>query len=171
MPKSQPVAGSPAVLNGEEPLSPIEAICAKADTLFRSACECCRQHERLARMVEISTVDAEQRTTTELVKLCDAALAKAAAAYEKCTARAHPNGDDEAWWHKANALWYASREYLRRNSESERASRHLNPQSATTFGELHMDYELEASALLALQQAVDSYRKSRPDAVDCMPRR
>jgi len=171
MPKSQPVAGSPASLNGEEPQSQVEAICAKADTLFRAACECCRQHERLARVLEVSTIDAEQRTATELVKLCDAALAKAAAAYEKATVRAHPNGDDEAWWHKANALWYASREYLRRNFESARASRRLAPQSATKLGELHMDYELEGSAMLALQQAVDGYRKARPDAVDCMPRR
>ena len=164
MPKSQPVAGSPAVLNGEEPLSPIEAICAKADTLFRSACECCRQHERLARMVEISTVDAEQRTTTELVKLCDAALAKAAAAYEKCTARAHPNGDDEAWWQRANALWHASREYIRRHTMCEKESRRAEERSSARLGELQLDYELEASALLAMQQALEAYKKVRPSA-------
>jgi len=170
MPKSQPVAGSPASPNGARPQPSVDAICAKADALFRAACECCRQHERQARMGEISSLDSEHRTATELVKLCDAALAEAAAAYEKCTARARPNGDDEAWWHRANGLWSASREYLRRNSESDRASRRIEPRSATKLGELQIDYELEASALLALQQAMEGYRKVRPGA-DCMPRR
>ena len=143
---------------------------ARADSLYRAAIECCRQHDRSAKLFGSSDPELEHKHADALCAMCDGSLAEMATAYEKAAAQLHPS-KDEAWWHKANALWYASREYLRRNSESERASRHLNPQSATTFGELHMDYELEASALLALQQAVDSYRKSRPDAVDCMPRR
>jgi hypothetical protein len=172
MPKSQPrPAPSPSPSrNGDRPQSSSAVICAQADALFRAACECCRQHERLAKMVEISELDAEHRTANDLVRLCDAALDQAVSAYEKTTSRAHPDGDDEAWWHKANALWSASREYLLRHTASDRASRRVSPQAPTKLGELQMDYELEASALLALQQATDAYRKLRPH-VDCLPRR
>ena len=46
--------------------------------------------------------------------LCDDFLGDAILGYEKAKGRlpARPNED---WWHKANMLWHASREYIRRH--------------------------------------------------------
>ena len=148
----------------DEPCSTVEAIRAKADALFRTALECCRQHERFARVVRLSAVSSEQRAASDLCDRCNEMLGACVAAYEKCTAREHPDGDHEAWWHKANALWHASREYLRRHDGCDGSSRRLDKHTAAKLGELHMEYELEASALLALQQATEAYRKVRPEA-------
>lgn len=142
-------------------------LCARADALFRAASECCRQHERVARLVARSEDDAEQRAVYEMVDHCDRTLAEMAAAYEKAGARAHPDGPDGEWWRKANALWHASREYARRHRESDRLARRLaTTRDPASLATLSMDYELEASALLALRQALDAYRKVRPHA-DC----
>ena len=135
-----------------------------ADALYRCALECSRQHERIARLMDKEMTAAEQRIQTEVVRLCDEALTEIATDYEKCGARVHPTGDDELWWHKANAIWLASREYIRRNRLSDLVGRRASDQNAAKFGELQMDYELEASALLALQHALGAYKKVRPDA-------
>jgi len=165
MPKSNQLADSFVALDAAAPTTlpdPAEVIRAKADALYRTASECCRQHERYAHLVAVSEIDAEQRAAREIVRVCDEALATMTAAYEKCTARAHPNGDHEAWWQRANALWHASREFIRRHSVCDRASRQLDDHSTAKLGELQLDYELEASALLSLQHAIDGYRKVRP---------
>jgi hypothetical protein len=96
---------------------------------------------------------------------CDRTLAAMAESYAKAGASMHPDGDDEAWWHKANALWHASREFARRHLESDRASRRTSTKHApVALAQLNMDYELEASALLALRQSLDAYKKVRPTA-------
>ena len=167
MPKSKLLAEPRRAVDADElddPCSTVEAIRAKADALFRTALECCRQHERFARVVRLSAVAAEQRAASSLCDLCDETLAQAVTAYEKCTAREHPDGPDGAWWHKSNTLWHASREYLRRHAGCDRLSRRLSDHSSAKLGELQMEYELEASALLALQQATEAYRKVRPEA-------
>ena len=167
MPKSKLLAEPRAAVDAVDPDAPcttVEAIRAKADALFRTALECCRQHDRLARVVRLSTLASEQRAAGSLCALCDEMLAQAVTAYEKCTAREHPDGDDGAWWHKSNGLWHASREYLRRHAGCDHVSRRLADQSSAKFGELQMAYELEASALLALHQATEAYRKVRPEA-------
>jgi hypothetical protein len=165
MPKSTQLTDSSPALDGASRPKPADAIRAKADALFRTACECCRQHQRYARLVALSALESEQRAARGVVRLWDETLEAMTDAYEKCTARAHPDGDDEAWWHRANALWHSSREYLRRHSVCERDSRRIEDRSTAKLGELQLDYELEASALLGLQQALDAYRKVRPDAV------
>ena len=136
----------------------------RADALYRCAVECCRQHERIARLMDKELTATEQRIQTEVITLCDEALTEIATDYEKCGARVHPTDADESWWHKANAIWLASREYIRRNRLSDLVGRRASDQNATKFGELQMDYELEASALLALQHAIGAYRKVRPEA-------
>ena len=136
----------------------------RADALYRCAAECGRQHERIARLMDQELTPIEQRIQTQVAQLCDEALAEIAEDYKECGARVHPTGDDEAWWHKANAIWLASREYLRRNRLSELVGRRASDQTPEKFGEMQMDYELEASALLALQQATAAYRKVRPGA-------
>ncbi len=80
--------------------APEPTICEKADLLFRSAAECCRQHRR----------------------------------------------------------------YARRHSLSDRASGEFRAHNASKLASLGVEYELEASSLLALQHAVEAYRKLRPEA-------
>ena len=63
----------------------------------------------------------------------------------------------------ANTLWLSAREYLRRHSIAERASRQIAQRDADTLGDLQMEYELEASALLGLKHATATYQKLRPD--------
>ena len=145
--------------------SPAAALCCKADALYRAAAECCRQHERIARLVTKSDDDGEEKAAYAVVDHCDQMLAEMAAAYEKAAARAHPNGPDSEWWHKANTLWHASREYARRHSVSDRAARRsCTTRQPDSLATLNMEYELEASALLALRHAIDAYRKVRPHA-------
>ena len=152
-------------LSSDAAQSPTAALCCKADALYRAAAECCRQHERIARLVAKSDDDAEQRAAYGAVEHCDQALSEMAAAYEKAAARLHPDGDDEGWWHRANTLWHASREYARRHRDSERAARQVaNSRDPVALAVLNVEYELEASALLALKQAMDAYGKVRPQA-------
>ena len=143
--------------------APQPTICDKADVLFRSAAECCRQHHRYARLVEMETDESEQRAALKLVAASDEQLADAAAAYESSCMKANGERRDE-WWHKANNLWHACREYARRHSLSDRASGEFRAHGATKLASLGVEYELEASALLAMQHSVDAYRKLRPQA-------
>jgi hypothetical protein len=142
-------------------------LCVKADALYRAAVECCRQHERVAKLAARDAADEEQKAAAAQVDHCDGTLLAMTQAYEKCGARLHPDGEDEAWWHRANALWHASREYARRHEESLRTRRRVaTDHEPEALGQLNIEYELEASALLALRQATEAYRKVRPHA-DC----
>jgi hypothetical protein len=139
----------------------------RADALYRCAVECGRQHERLARLVDLGAHAAEQKAAQNVVCLADETLAEMAAAYEKAASKAHPAGEDDCW-HKANALWHASREFARRNHTCDLAARKLGARddhSSARLGEIAVDYDLYASALLALRHATDAYRKVRPAAV------
>lgn len=142
---------------------PQPTICDKADVLFRSAAECCRQHRRYGRLIEMETDDAELRAALRLVAASDEQLTEAAAAYENSCMKVNGERKDE-WWHKANNLWHACREYARRHSLSDRASGEFRAHDASKLASLGVEYELEASALLAMQHAVDGYRKLRPEA-------
>lgn len=138
-------------------------ICDKADTLFRSAAECCRQHHRYARLVSMSTHETEQQAALRLVLASDEQLKEAADAYESSCMQVNGERQDE-WWRKANNLWHACREYARRHSLSDSSSGEFRAHDATKLAALGVEYELEASALLALQHAVEAYRKLRPEA-------
>ena len=136
----------------------------RADTLFRTAVETCRQHRRYAALVETGAREPEQKAALKLASFCDTLLVDAIASYERCGARVQ-GLDDAPWWHKANALWHHAREYERRHEITDRASRLLNAQhDQQMLGELRLEYELEVSALLMLQQAIEEYRKVRPEA-------
>jgi hypothetical protein len=134
-----------------------------ADMLYRAAAECHRQHIRHARLVERGAVDEEQQSALEIAYLCDDFLGTAMLAYEKAKGHADGHADDE-WWHKANMLWHTSREYVRRHANCDGMSKKLGRQSPNRLGELTMSFDLEASALLGLRMAADSYRKARPEA-------
>lgn len=147
-----------------EQKSPVLLVRDAADALFRAAAECCHQHDRVSRVHAKSAVpeevDAAQRACDE----CDEVLRDLSAAYETTAARVVPTGEDEAWWHRANGLWLASREYLRRNGGCDSASRNFKDHSPDRLNELHTEYELEASSLLALRHAAEAYQRERPSA-------
>ena len=142
---------------------PVASLYDRADAIYRWTVETCHQHDRFARVLA-QTVDArEVRAAQELVHLCDETLCAMLKAYEKEATQGRPAGDDE-WWHRANGLWHACREYVRRHDGCDRATRRTDLHSAEQLGALQVQYELEASALLALRHAADAYRKARPQA-------
>lgn len=147
---------------------PQDLVPLRADALFRAANECCRQHRRYAALVERPASVNERRRTMALVRLTNEHLFEAASMYEKATANAAAPRTDE-WFRSANALWHAAREYARRHEVARRSAAQLEQQDANTIGELAMDYDLEASALLLISHAVDSFRKARPEAELCPP--
>lgn len=134
-----------------------------ADALFRSAIEACRQHERVARCSARGCADDELKEMAELCELGHRHLAARTAAWERAAAPGRGKADD-AFWHAANALWHASREYARRHHSCDAMSNKITRRSTDALGALTMEYELEASALLALSHAVSGYRKVRSDA-------
>jgi hypothetical protein len=135
-----------------------------ADALFRAADECCRQHDRASRINAKASLEAEVDAAQRACEECDGALRELVELYEQTAASVVPTGSDEGWWHSANALWLASREYLRRHGGCDSSTRDLKNHSPERLNALHTEYELEASALLALRQAADTYRRLRPSA-------
>jgi hypothetical protein len=139
------------------------AIPAAGDSLARAAAVCGRHHVRYARVVEHDTSEAEQRAVCKMAELADELLQEMARAYERAAAE---GGPDEPWWHRANLLLMASRDFLRHQDRCDKATRLTGARSHSVadLDALTAGYELEASALLALQQALDAYRKARPEA-------
>ena len=160
MPKS-----SAKALPAEPAKSPVETVRDCADALFRAAVECCHQADRISRLTAKSAIEEEQEAATELCEACNATLQRLTAAYEKASADVKPTGPDGQWWHHANELWLASREYLRRHRGCDVSSRELKQHGRDRLNELQTEYELEASALLALRNAAAAYRQDRPGAV------
>jgi hypothetical protein len=156
MPKSKrtaPITGdNPAVMTPR----------AVADRLYRAANECIRQRQRYSSLVAGATTEEEQSAALAVARLCDEVLMKAIVDYEKSGAGSQHKEED--WYRKATALWAAARDYERRHSECDDKSRKLSSHSREHLGQLAAAYDLEASALLALQHAVSSYRKAVPDA-------
>ncbi|HEV7993326.1 MAG TPA: hypothetical protein VGP25_15990 [Gemmatimonadaceae bacterium] len=139
-------------------------VLSRADALHRAAVECCRQHDRAAKLFGSSDPELEHKHADALCAMCDGSLAELAAEYEKAAAQLHPE-KDEPWWHKANALWHASREYARRHAGCDAMAKGMSSKhSASELAEMQMEYELEASALLALRHAADAYHKARQQA-------
>ncbi len=138
------------------------AVRARADALYRGAIECCRQHDRAAKISGDEEPELEHRHLDALCAMCDVSLAELSAEYTEAAANVHPDRD-EPWWHKANALWHASREFARRHAASDASVKGVaSKHSADHLTSMQMEYELEASSLLALRHAADAYEKSRP---------
>jgi hypothetical protein len=156
-------ASSSIAAGDDEQLTPEATLCASADALYRSGNECCRQRRRYASLVDHEVSEAEQLAALEVATCCDQQLTRMADSYEQAAAQAAGRRDDP-WWHRANALWHAAREYTRRHDCCDEASTRFGKHSSTKLGQLALQYDLEASALLALQQALDGYRKVRPES-------
>ena len=143
---------------------PLTLVRNRADALYRAAIECCRQHDRAAKLHQgAAEPELEHRHMDALCAMCDGSLSEMSAAYEAAAANVHPDRE-EAWWHKANSMWHASREYARRHAGCDALSRKLSAKhDPKQLAGMQLEYELEASALLALRHAADAYCKTRPE--------
>lgn len=139
-----------------------ERLTVTADALHRAALECGHQHERAARLSCVPVVGAEQKSARQMRALADELLGEMAAAYERAAARYQPE-TPERWWRRANVLWLAAREYQLHHVLCDELSRDVETQDPGMLAELQLEYELAASALLAMRQAADAYRKAREE--------
>ena len=146
-------------------LAPVEQARRIADALCRAAHECYHQHERSARVFERSQVPAEERAAEAICAVCDDVLATLTTDYEQIAGRLRPDAVDAEWWHRANALWRASREFIRRHRSGDAAARGGAKHAVHELESMHVEFELEASSLLALRQACEDYSRARPDAL------
>jgi hypothetical protein len=153
--------GATHALRQEKPSAP--SVEGTADALLRAALEACRPHERVGRLLDKGSADDELRGSAALCELADRQLAERTATYEAVAAGGKGTASDD-FWRAANTLWHASREYARRHHSCDSLSTTLSKHSSDKLGELAMEYELEASSLLALRQAIAAYRKVRPKA-------
>ena len=129
-----------------------------ADRMFRAAMECIRQRERYARLVASGAHDLEQLAALRVAVVCDEILDEAVAAYEKLASE--PSRGDDEWRRQANSLWHAAREYRRRPAKGAPNNSHGK---AGSLQKLAMEYDLEASALLALKLSLGGFRQICPD--------
>ncbi len=141
------------------PQSPLET----CDALARTASETCRQHERLARLMTLGVAQPELEAAHAMVDTIDLALSESVQQFEHTCATVTIT-DQAELRQAANAMWLSAREYLRRHSIAEKATRQLAQHDAEKLGDLHFEYELEASALLGLKQNTSTFQKLRPEA-------
>jgi isocitrate/isopropylmalate dehydrogenase len=147
-------------------ITTVELLRAKADGLYRSAVECIRQQDRVAHLGTLDCGQTEKRLARVASRQASEAMQTMLESYEKSSARLKPEGEDELWWKRANNVWMAAREFARRHVSVDALSKDMagDDRQSESFGNLAMDFELEASALLALRQATDAYHAVRPQA-------
>lgn len=155
----------PSAVRDVAPLAVADTWLSAADALYRAADEASRQHERVARLIDKHCADDELQDAANVCDLCYRQLAARAAGYET-TASSGKGGarSDEPVWHAANTLWHSSREYARRHHSCDAVHAKIGRHSSEKLGQMTMEYELEASALLALRHALAGFRKARPEA-------
>lgn len=164
MPRSKP-----AIIPGDgsesATLSPVECARVSADALYRAALDTWHHHDRVSRLVGRPTIEAEHRVARDMCRICDDALRTMVESYESAARGLHPDGGDAEWWHKANALWHAAREYVRRHAGCDRLTGRGSGHSPENLADIVLEYDLEASAVLALRHAAEAYRRTRPELV------
>ncbi len=126
------------------------------DALHRAAVECCHQHERIASLIKLKADDQEFAAAWDMADLAEQQMSLRTAGYEEA-AGAGRGPESEEWWHAANALWMACREYSRRYSASADAASRRKRHTEKEFTEIAVEYELEVSARLAVKQALRAY--------------
>ena len=127
-----------AEVRAAEEVAPV----ARCDALGRTATETCRQHERRSRLVDLGVTPLELASSQALVDTCDLALAECVREVEKVLAKSSVS-DDADVKQAANKLFLSARDYLRRHSIAEKASRQLQHHDVEKLGDLHSEYELE----------------------------
>lgn len=156
MPKTKSAAAA------SEPASDVQSSkLATADALCRAAVECCRQHDRVARIVERSDVEIEVTFAQQFCEVMHDGLGRLLDAYDAAASE----GAGTSWLVRGDTLYSAARDYLRRHNACDQAARKLHRHDSQLLAALAMEFEFEASALLALRHATDAYRKERPEAV------
>lgn len=135
---------------------------APADRLYRAAAECVRQRQRYAALVEAGAQEGEQKAILQVACLCDEVLLDSIEHYEGSPATGAVK--DEEWYRKAIQMWQASRDYERRHRAMDQSIRKMANHSSEEIKQMALEYDLEASALLALQHAIAAYRKTTPEA-------
>lgn len=143
-------------------LSPVECAQISGDALYRAALDTWHHHDRLSKLVGQPTIEVEHRVARDMCSLCDEALTQMCDAYEQSARKLHPEAPDVEWWHRANGLWHAAREYLRRHAGCDRLTARMNVHSPDALGSLLIEFDLEASSVLALKHAAQAYRQARP---------
>jgi hypothetical protein len=124
------------------PKDPVASVRSCADALYRSAMECCRQHDRIAKMAATDDVELERKHLEALCTTCDGSLTELADEYRKAAGEAGA-GTDDLWWHKANNLWHASREYVRRHAGCDALAKSVSGKhSPDKLDCMKMEYEL-----------------------------
>ncbi len=134
-----------------------------ADVLLRAAVEASRQHERVGRLLAKGWLDDELKHVAEMCNAAVEHLAASADAYERAAAQGK-GALDEAVWRTANSLWHASRDTARRHDLRATLVRRLGKHTPEQLAQVQVEFELQASSLLAMRQAIAAYRKLRPDA-------
>ena len=160
---SQRSSGPKTVTAQRPPVTRAAALIDIADTLYRTASASCSEHRRYADLVERAVSDIEQKPARSAVRVCDEALDEAADLYELACLK-ESNHADDAWWHRANMVWTAAKEYLRHHASSDKLTRGGGGHGRAELMELSIEYKLEASALLRLRHTIESYREARPEA-------
>lgn len=127
-----------------------------ADAVHRAAMECCHQHDRLATLNSVDADEAEFNAAWEVAELCESHLAERTDAYEDI-AQLGRGKESEEYWHAANGLWAACREYVRRHAASNGSATGRRRHGAAELNEIAMDYELELSARMNVKQAMEKY--------------
>jgi hypothetical protein len=146
-----------------KPIHPSDALRVEADALYRTADEWVRQRERYSNLVESAAPDDEQAAAEQMIDICRDLLAARMGVFE-AAASALPKDGGEEWRRAANTLWMAAREYLRRQDGCDTAHREIRERSPAKLNALGLENDLAASALLALQQAIEQYRRVSPTA-------
>ncbi|HEY4955648.1 MAG TPA: hypothetical protein VII02_12270 [Gemmatimonadaceae bacterium] len=131
-----------------------------AEMLNRVALESCARHHRYAELVKRGAPEADQRLALNAVRDCDEILDEAVDLYEIACLE-ETNHADDAWWHGANKVWRAAKEYMRHHAAPRHLARFGNGHSRDDLRDLTIGYELEASSLLRLRHATDSYLAAR----------
>ncbi|MCW5827506.1 MAG: hypothetical protein KIT38_13265 [Gemmatimonadaceae bacterium] len=122
--------------------------------------ECCHQHERIAALIKLGADDQEFAAAWDMADLAEKQMSLRTASYEEVAA-AGRGGEAEDWWHRANALWMACREYSRRYSASSDAASRRKRHTEKELQEIAVEYELEVSARMAVKQAIREFAAAR----------
>jgi hypothetical protein len=157
--KQEPAAREPR--DPRKPRAATDPLKDSGDALLRAALEACRHHERVSHLLEKGSADDELHDAAAMCDLSDRHLAARTKAYESVAASGRGKTPDD-FWRAANTLWHASREYARRHRSCDSLTMKRSKHSSDKLGEITLEYELEASALLALRQAIAAYRKLQP---------
>jgi hypothetical protein len=80
------------------PIDPVAVVRARADALYRAAIECCRQHDRAAKLFGSSEPELEHKHADAMCAMCDGSLAELSDEYQSAAAHLQLSKDLE-WWH------------------------------------------------------------------------